>query len=82
MDQKYRIRMFGICEEITGKQEIELSIEGGLSSDELLSSLRQEYPDLGKINSLALAVNQQYVQASIYLNPGDEIALIPPVSGG
>jgi molybdopterin synthase sulfur carrier subunit len=40
------------------------------------------YPALEKLRSLFIAVNQQYAEDNQSINETDEIALIPPVSGG
>ena len=58
-----------------------ISIEASTSSD-LIEKLKSDYPDLGQIHSLVLAVNQKYVNDDVALTSTDEIALIPPVSGG
>jgi len=44
--------------------------------------LGKAYPELGKLSSLAIAVNNSYAQDEEEINSYDEIALIPPVSGG
>ena len=47
------------------------------------AALRAEYPRLGPASEKALlAVNQEYVGGEYRLQDGDELALIPPVSGG
>ena len=79
MENKINIRLFGICREIVGSEN--LSIEASTST-ELIDKLKSDYPDLGQIHSLVLAVNQKYVNNDVALTSTDEIALIPPVSGG
>jgi len=42
-----------------------------------------KYPELATINNvLSIAVNAEYVDGNTILNSGDEVAFIPPVSGG
>ena len=48
----------------------------------LKAYLYKSYPKLGEISSLAIAVNKSYANEDTSLDPMDEIALIPPVSGG
>ncbi|MGB5370890.1 MAG: MoaD/ThiS family protein [Flavobacteriaceae bacterium] len=45
-------------------------------------SLKSTYPDLGRLSSIAVAVNSEYAKDDLVLQQGDEIAIIPPVSGG
>ncbi|HEY4359261.1 MAG TPA: molybdenum cofactor biosynthesis protein MoaE [Acidobacteriaceae bacterium] len=64
-----------------GGQAVELSV--GASVAGLLEQLRDD----GKVNeallrSAAVAVNHEYAQPSLVLNDGDEVAILPPVSGG
>jgi molybdopterin synthase sulfur carrier subunit len=49
---------------------------------ELREALMAQYPALQELRSLFIAVNQSYADDSQPLRPEDEIALIPPVSGG
>lgn len=55
----------------------------GLTPPELLKVLEAEYPGLAPMaSSLAIAVNREYATPDRRLQDGDEVALIPPVSGG
>ncbi len=82
MTFRYRIKLFGITEEIVGRSEYDLESKEKMDSEALIMAMKSSFPDLEKIHSLMLAVNQQYSQEKTELNPDDEIALIPPVSGG
>lgn len=44
--------------------------------------MNDSYPEFSKLSSLAVAVNGEYASNGIQLDSNDEIALIPPVSGG
>jgi MoaE-MoaD fusion protein len=73
-----RIRLFAALRERAGAGEIELELpEGARVSDALteLAPLTDGVP-------VVMAVNQEYAEAEAVLSSGDEIALIPPVSGG
>ncbi len=73
-----RVRLFAVLRERAGADEIELELpEGARVSDALerVQTLTQGVP-------VVMAVNQDYAEASEPLNAGDELALIPPVSGG
>jgi molybdopterin converting factor small subunit len=73
---------FGIAKEILGQRK--LSYEAGevRNVGELLRQLGNEYPDFRRLATLRVAVNEAYVQNDYVLQPGDELVLIPPVSGG
>lgn len=77
-----KIRFFGITREITKKSELLLPLEAHTKVSELLARLKEIYPELCKLSSLAVAVNEEYAGDEIDIYPSDEIALIPPVSGG
>ncbi len=76
------IALFGIAREIVGKSSLELSVPAGQSAAGLLAELRAQYPALAGLRSLAVAVNNEYAADDVALHERDEIALIPPVSGG
>lgn len=77
---KIRVKAFGVAREILGgTSEFEIS---GSTVGELRESLYAAYPDFNGLRSLLVAVNQAYAEDDQKLLSTDEIALIPPVSGG
>jgi molybdopterin converting factor subunit 1 len=76
------IALFGIAREIVGQPSLSLTAPEGQSAAGLLAELRRTYPDLAGLRSLAVAVNNEYAADDVVLRERDEIALIPPVSGG
>ena len=76
------IALFGIAREIVGQSSLTLDAPAGQSAAELLTELRSAYPGLAGLRSLAVAVNNEYAADDVVLHERDEIALIPPVSGG
>jgi molybdopterin converting factor subunit 1 len=78
---KVNILAFGIAKEILGANQLIVDFEGSTSQD-LKKSLEQQFPRLKQLPSYLLAVNNEYVADSIDVNNNDEIAIIPPVSGG
>ena len=75
------IKLFGIAREMVGSST--LTIDSPLESvADLLAYLKITYPEMQKLNSLMVAVNSEYAGADTLLKEADEIALIPPVSGG
>jgi len=78
---KYRLRAFGVTKDILGGREI--VIEANFATvQELRDHLEQRYPELKDLRSLLIAVNSSYAEETQQLSETDEIALIPPVSGG
>jgi molybdopterin converting factor small subunit len=60
---------------------IDLSFDGD-NSDMMRQSLIERFPELQDIPKWSLAINGEYVQEAVPMNDGDEVAVIPPVSGG
>lgn len=79
---KLTIALFGITKEIIGKQSLNYELTEGNNIAILLASLHKDYPKLQDLKSLLVAVNSEYAENEQVLNENDEIALIPPVSGG
>ena len=77
-----KIALFGIAREIVGSGTLELAAPADFSVEKLLTELRQRYPELSKLRSLAVAVNNEYADPTTLISAHDEVALIPPVSGG
>jgi sulfur-carrier protein len=78
---KYKVKAFGITKDILGGREIVVETEGQTVAA-LRSALQQKYPPLVGLRSLFIAVNNSYADELTSLTETDEIALIPPVSGG
>jgi molybdopterin synthase sulfur carrier subunit len=77
-----KIALFGITKEIIGTSKLNYQLGEQANVQALLSSLKTTYPDLGNLNSLLIAVNDEYATPDQLLTEQDEIALIPPVCGG
>jgi len=80
---KIRLRLFASVRDIVGDRELTLEVPQGVEASALLEILVLRYPRLhGLAPCLKMAVNQEYVDGGHVLIEGDEVALIPPVSGG
>ncbi len=79
---KVQLLFFASLRERTGQKSAELEIPGGMTAAELLEQLRRDLPGMADAGRISLAVNEEYCEPSQVLAEGDEIALIPPVSGG
>lgn len=78
---KYVIKAFGITKDILGARETLFETEGRTVGS-LRSALKRRYPSLLEVRSLMIAVNNAYAGDDLAIGEADEIALIPPVSGG
>jgi molybdopterin synthase catalytic subunit len=80
---RVRVLFFGMLRESAGKSSDEIELPQAASVRDVLRHYEAQIPRLvGSIGSLAVAVNQQYAGPDTKLSAGDEIALLPPVSGG
>lgn len=84
MDKKMdvNILLFGITKDLVGRQKLAMQLPQDTSVAKFKRLLSEKYPELIELNSLAIAVNSEYATDDIVLQANDEIALIPPVSGG
>ena len=78
---KYTLKTFGITKDLLGGREVTFELEGN-TVGELRKALITQYPEMESLNSLLIAVNNAYADDPTTLAETDEIALIPPVSGG
>ncbi len=73
----------GMLREIAGCDREEVELDDGARLGDLFSRLEQRLPKLSEIrNSVALAVNYEYSDSATCLRENDEVAFLPPVSGG
>jgi molybdopterin synthase catalytic subunit len=73
-----RVRLFAGLRERAGTDQIELELPDGARVDDALAHLGE----LSNGIPVVMAVNQEYADGDVALHPDDELALIPPVSGG
>ena len=79
---KVSVRFFALYRERAGTSQTEMELPDGATPEELLVRLRSEYASLPLSNSVLIAVNSEYANPEAPLHEGDEVAFIPPVSGG
>jgi len=79
-----KVLLFGIAKDIIGASEFDVPSEPKHPSTvlELKDLLVRLFPEFSKLSSFAVAVNSEYAEEHSNLNSNDEIAIIPPVSGG
>jgi molybdopterin converting factor subunit 1 len=78
-----RVLFFGRLKEIVGRAEDSVDVAEGASIEELFTRYRHIYPELAPYRpSLVASCNQEFVPWNAPLASGDEVAFLPPVSGG
>ena len=77
------VKFFAIARDLTRTSHLPMELPEHSTTEQLLAEIARRYPALGEWKPyLRLAVNQSYISAAVPLHDGDEIAVIPPVSGG
>ncbi len=77
-----KIRLFGAAADRAGTREADVESKA-TTLDELWPLLTDMYPGLRPMReTLAFAVNEEYARGDAPVEPGDEVAILPPVSGG
>lgn len=80
---KIRVRVFAALREIVGKEEVEVELPEGTTVEGLWKQLASDDVRLNAFSkSINFAVNHDFVEKDTELNPDDEVAFLPPVSGG
>jgi molybdopterin converting factor subunit 1 len=80
---RLRVLFFGMLKDLVGQSSATLDLPESATVGDLLAHFAAQLPQLkDSLSSLAVAVNQHYAGTEIELKSGDEVALLPPVSGG
>jgi len=80
---KVQVLFFGVLRDVVGRSSEALTLPEQATAADVLDHYERRFAPLkGSISSIAISINQQYSQPSDKLRAGDEVALLPPVSGG
>jgi molybdopterin synthase sulfur carrier subunit len=79
---KVNVLAFGIAKDIFGSSSVDVELPEQGTTVSLKQSLESRYPRLKHLVSYMVAVNNEYAADESILSARDEIAIIPPVSGG
>jgi len=80
---KIGVLFFGVLKDVVGRSSETVNLPAGARVCDLLSYYAREAPGLeAMVPSLAISVNREYSGADRVLREGDEVGLLPPVSGG
>lgn len=78
-----QIKLFASLKDVVGHEEVNLECPAGSNTRSIFLKLSQKFPQLKSFESSIMpAVNQSYVSWNDPVSDGDEVAFIPPVSGG
>lgn len=77
-----KLLAFGIAKEIFDAPTLSVTLPEGAAVKDLKQLLETNYPKLKDLAAFMIAVNNRYASPSDIINAQDEIAIIPPVSGG
>jgi MoaE-MoaD fusion protein len=81
---RVEVRLFAILRERAGRDSLELDLADGATAADALAATGERAglaDELARMQ-VAVAVNREYVRGDAALSDGDEVALVPPVSGG
>jgi molybdopterin converting factor subunit 1 len=81
--QEVDVLLFGPLAELAATPSVRLDVGNEARVADILAKLREKFPAIGpRLDATAVALNLSYVGRDAVVRPGDEVALIPPVSGG
>jgi len=82
-NDKIKVKLFAILRERVGESEITITVPTGITVDYLNSEILKKYPQLKSFsNKFVTSVNWKVTTGNTIISSKDEIALLPPVSGG
>ena len=80
---RIQVLFFGMLRDLTGRSEESLELPDGARLETVFDHYASQFPRLREMaNSIVLARNQEFARPDVLLGDGDEVALMPPVSGG
>jgi sulfur-carrier protein len=78
-----QLKLFAVYQEALGLSDMQQQLPIGTTAIQALDQLIDQYPELARWRSITrLGVNLNFVEPDTVLQDGDELVLIPPVSGG
>jgi molybdopterin converting factor subunit 1 len=77
------VTLFALYRERAGRSRFQVELPDGATVAELTDEVRRRFPKLAPPDvKIVVAVNAEYAESHTVLRPGDDVCLIPPVSGG
>ena len=82
-NDKIKVKLFAILRERVGESEITITVPTGITVNYLNDEILKKYPQLKSFNNkFVTSVNRKVTTGDTIISSKDEIALLPPVSGG
>ena len=82
-NDKIKVKLFAILREVVGEREITITVPSGVTVSYLNNEILKKYPQLNLFsNKFVTSVNCKVTTGDTIITSSDEIALLPPVSGG
>ena len=80
---KVKLLFFASLKDIAGRRDLEMELDDASTLQQVTEKLASLYPGIGRMqSSVRIAINQEFADEDSSLNNGDEIAFLPPMSGG
>ena len=80
---RVKVRLFARLRDIVGDGELDRDVPAGTTAQGIWDMLAAEYPELARyVGVVSCAVREEYSPFTAALEDGDEVAFLPPVSGG
>lgn len=80
---KLDVRVFGSLAQATGCRRVEVDLPDGATGDDVVAELARRFAHAAPIlDRVSIAVNLEVVSSDVALHPADDVAILPPVSGG
>ncbi len=77
------VRLFARLRELAGAGELTREVPDGSTAQDVWTALTREFPPLADYTkAISVAVNEDYARLTASVRDGDDIAFLPPVSGG
>lgn len=82
-NDKIKVKLFAILRERVGESEITITVPTGITVNHLNNEILKKYPQLKSFsNKFVTSVNCKVTTGDTVITSKDEVALLPPVSGG
>lgn len=83
MTMEVKVLFFASIRELAGVKDATFALEEGSTTAHLKEQILAQFPQLrSALDTITMAVNKAYVLHAVPLKSGDEVALLPPISGG
>ena len=76
------VRFFALYKELVGLDEEEYTLKSSSQIEDLINLVVEKHECLKEVKGMLVAINNVFVKPDTALKDGDEVALLPPVSGG